>query len=598
MPISPQDVPPQRRGETSARLRPRFSEVVRHDMLILTTLATAVGGVTGGAVIAFRETIDLVQLLAYGTSTERLILFIDTLPWWHVLAAPTVGGLVIGILVWLLMPDKRPEGVADVIAASALTAGRMRFRRGLAAALINAASIGVGASVGREGPAVHLGATLGSCLAERLQLSRTLARTLLGCGVAAAVAASFNAPIAGALFANEVVIGHYALRAFAPVVVASVVGTIISRTYFGHFPAFAVTAHQIASLWEFLGFFVLGILAGLVAMAFVSATRLANDAAGRLPVPPWLRPMIGGLLVGIIALAFPQVLGIGYGFTEHVLTQSMAIPLLVGVLVAKLVATAISLGFGFGGGVFSPSLVIGAALGGAYGQIASNLFQGLSGSDAYAIVGMGAVAAAVLGAPISTSLIVFEMTGDYEITVAVMLAVVVGTLLSRPLRGRSFFTWQLEQRGLDLHGGFQTALLRSIRIRDVVSRLCEVIGPGIDLKALRFMLQNSPDGQLFVVDDEGRLVGTVTLADLSDAAFDDTRMEVFNVSDVTRTKPPILDLDDDLETALKLMQATGEPHVAVVEDREGRVFAGCLHERDALTAYTRALLEIRREERT
>lgn len=301
--------------------------------------------------------------------------------------------------------------------------------------------------------------------------------------------------------------------------------------------------------------------------------------------------------MGLIAIPLPQVLGVGYGVTEQVIVAAMPLGLAATVCVAKLVATAISFGFGFGGGVFSPSLVIGATLGGTYGMVLADVLPAVtSGSSAYTIIGMGAMAAAVLGAPISTTLIVFEMTADYKLTMAVMLAVVVSTVIGRSLHGQSFFTWQLEQRGLDLHGGFQAALLRNILVREVVSLRCEVVTPGVGLHDLRGMLQHSMSGELFVINDQGRLIGTLTLADMSETAFDRFLDDLVNAGDIAHREAPVLALDDSLETALKVMRTTGQALIAVVDDHKTRRFDGALHERDAMTAYTRALLEARREE--
>ena len=566
-------------------------------MLVLSILAMIVGVATGGAVIVFREGIGFVQALFFGSGTERLWKHADSMAWWRLLLAPAAGGLIVGLMIHYLMSGRRPHTVADAIEASALRAGRMSPKDGIWAMIISAISIGCGASVGREGPAVHMGAMLGSWVGQRLRLTPTLLRTLLGCGVASAVAASFNAPIAGALFANEVVIGHYALSAFAPVVIASVLGTVVSRAYFGNFPAFSIPQHELITFWEFPAIIGLGVLAGVAAVLFVRAVKLAREVADGMPGPAWLRPAMGGLMVGMIAMALPHVLGIGYGVTEAALTVSLPFQVLALVCAAKLVATAISLGFGFGGGVFSPSLVIGATLGAAYGIFVTSIFPEYSaGAGAYTVIGMGAVAAAVLGAPISTTLIVFEMTSDYQLTLGVMLAVVVGAAIFRPLHGQSFFTWQLEQRGLDLHGGFEAGLLRGISVGKVMTCRCEVVGPEVGLGDLRRMLQYSSAGQFFVVGSEGELVGTLTLADLSEAAYDPSLDDLINAEDAARRGPPMLSVDDDLETALKLTRTTGERHVAVVEDLESRIFAGCLHERDAMSAYNRALLENRREE--
>lgn len=422
----------------------RIRRLIRNDQLILAVLAVFVGAAAAAGTIGLRELINLVQNFSFGSASESILNAGNTIPAWQILLVPTAGGLLIGLFVYYVMPGRRPQGVAHVIEASALRGGRMSLRGGIGAAIASAGSIGVGASVGREGPAVHLGATCGAWLAERLHLTRSLSRALLGCGAAAAVAASFNAPIAGALFAHEVIVGHFALSAFSPIVIASVVGTIVSRGYFGDFPAFSGYEHSLASVWEFPAVIGLGILSGALAIIFMRTTMIAEDTAKRIPGPQWIRPAIGGFLVGLIALVLPQVMGVGYAATDAALNQSLTLQILFALVIAKTVATAISIGCGFGGGVFTPSLMIGAMLGGAYGILVTQIFPDYSaGAGAYTIIGMGAVAAAVLGAPISTTLIVFELTGDYALTIAVMVAVVIASVITQQFLGKSFFNWQM-----------------------------------------------------------------------------------------------------------------------------------------------------------
>ncbi len=308
--------------------------IIGNDQLILAVLAFVVGILSGGAVIGFREGISFFQNAFFGTGDERLFIHLASLKWWQIVWPPVVGGLIVGILVRIGLPENRPQGVANVIEANALKGGRMSLSDGLRAAVVNAISIGSGASVGREGPAVHLGAALAANIAKRLKLTRSISRTLLGCGVAAAVAGSFNAPIAGALFANEVVIGHYALKAFAPVVIASVTGTAISRAYFGDFPAFALPPHAITSYLEFPAFIILGIIAGLVASVLVRGITRSQDWSEKIPLPSWMRPGLGGLAVGLMAVWLPQIIGVGYGATEQALIGNFTLTLLLLVLAA------------------------------------------------------------------------------------------------------------------------------------------------------------------------------------------------------------------------------------------------------------------------
>jgi CIC family chloride channel protein len=360
---------------STKRLLVSLKRFRRNDQLILSMLAVVIGVFSGLAAIGFRYAIDLVQRLFYGFGGEQVATLAAELPWWHLLLAPALGGLLVGLLIYFVMPGRRPQGVAQVIEASALKGGRMSLTTGLKAAVVSAASIGAGASVGREGPVVHLGASLGGWLAKQLHLGRSLSRTLLGCGVAAAVAASFNAPIAGSFFALEVVVGHYALSAFAPIVIASVTGTLVSRMHYGDFPAFILPDQWvIVSFWEFPAFALLGVVSAVAAIVFMRSVFYTEAVIAKVPIPVWSRPAVAGLLIGVIAVGFPQVLGVGYEATDAALSALYPLWLLVALIVLKTAATAIALGGGFGGGVFSPSLFIGAMVGGSFGVIATQAF--------------------------------------------------------------------------------------------------------------------------------------------------------------------------------------------------------------------------------
>ncbi|NKB55635.1 MAG: CBS domain-containing protein [Alphaproteobacteria bacterium] len=575
----------------------RLGRLVKNEQVILTILAALVGLLGGACAIAFREAIALVQTGTLGFGSESVYSLAATLPWWRILLSTVGGGLLVGLLVQFLMPTRRLHSVAEVIEASTLKEGRINLRAGLVSAAASAVSLGAGASTGREGPVVHFGATLSALVAEKLRLGRSLTRTLLGCGVAAAVAASFNAPIAGVFFALEVVIGHYALKAFAPIVIASVTGTIVSRVHFGDFPAFVLPPNQIVSFLEFPAFALLGLASAVMAIVFMHAIAFTQQTVQRTRIPLWAQPACGGLLVGIIALVFPQVLGVGYEATNDALHEQFELWLLISLLVAKTAATVISLGFGFGAGVFSPSLFLGAMLGGTFGIIATHAFPALSsGYDAYTIVGMGAVAGAVLGAPISTILVVFELTGDYSITVAVMIATVIASSVTQQIFGHSFFSWQLSRRGLDLKGGRSQNLLRSIRVETVMKLDYDAVSPSALMIEVRDALQKSHYGEIFVVDETGRLHGTITLADLSDTAFDTELDAIINAEDVARRNPPVLTPEDTLDQAMSVMDAVDEEHIAVVHKADDMIVAGFVHQLDVVTAYNQAVMEARAEE--
>ena len=586
-------------GETPITLLVALKRLTRNVQVIVSLLAVAIGVMAGLAAIGFRYAIDFVQRLGFGFSGERVASLASALPEWRILLVPTAGGLLIGLFVHVFMPGRRPHGVADVIEANALRGGRMSLMTGWKAALVSAVSIGAGASVGREGPVVHLGASLGAWASKRLHLGRTASRTLLGCGVAAAVAASFNVPIAGTFFALEVVVGHYALTAFAPIVIASVIGTMVSRMHYGDFPAFILPkATTIASFWEFPAFALLGVVCAVMAIIFMRSIMWTEDMMDRTPVPRWARPALGGLAVGVIALMYPHVLGVGYEATDAALSELYPLGLLVALVALKMAATAISLGCGFGGGVFSPSLFIGAMVGGAYGILATSAFPDLSsGHGAYTIIGMGAVAGAVLGAPISTILMVFELTNDYAITIAVMIATSIASLITQQTRGHSFFTWQLDRRGIAVKGGQDVGLLRAIKARDLIAENFATVAPEAPIATVRERLQRAPWGELFVTDADGRLSGVITFSDLHDAAFDTSLDATLVAHDVARKSPAVLSADDDLESALGAYGASGEANLPVVEDRETMRLIGVAPQHEVMLAYQRALDQARAEER-
>lgn len=443
-------------------------------------LALVIGIGAGFSALLFRLGIEALQGWAYGTdNVNRLHSFAETLPWIWVLIIPTLGGLAVGLILHFFTDDGRVRSVSDVIEGAALYQGRVEGRAGVASALASLITLGTGGSTGREGPVVHLASLISSWVSNRIHASGMTGRDLMGCAVAAAVSASFNAPIAGALFALEVVLRHFAVHAFAPIVIASVAGTVINRLAFGDVTEFALPGTSALEFYvELPAFLLLGLVCGLVAVVMMRVIFLAEDMAGhtqaRIGLPRWLRPAVTGLLLGGIAIWFPHIIGVGYETTSAALTGQLVLHEAVVFCVLKVVAVAITMAGRMGGGVFSPSLMVGALTGLAFGLIATSVFPEVSGADTlYALAGMGAVAAAVLGAPISTTLIVFEMTGDWQTGLAVMVAVSMSTALSSRLVDRSFFLTQLERRGVRLAAGPQAYLLAMFRVVSLMKPLGE-----------------------------------------------------------------------------------------------------------------------------
>ncbi len=444
-------------------------QVLRHkgpDKVTFWFIALFIGIAAGFAALFFRKGINALQATLYGTEdVQTLHSFVTGLPWYWIVVIPTLGGLVVGLILHTFTRDGRVRSVSDVILGAAMHDGRVETKAGLASALASLITLSTGGSSGREGPVVHLAGVIATWVSRKINADGITGRDILGCAVAAAVSASFNAPIAGALFALEVVLRHFAVHAFAPIVIASVAGTVINRLEFGGVTEFALPTYGDVQFYvELPAFLILGLTCGLVAVALMRSIFWAEDIGnylqGRTGLPRWLRPAVAGMLLGVIALLFPHIIGVGYETTSLALTGKLTLTAAIVFAVVKVAAVSITLGGRMGGGVFSPSLMLGALTGLGFGLIATGVFPDVSGSSSlYALAGMGAVAAAVLGAPISTTLIVFEMTGDWQTGLAVMIAVSMSTALASRLVHRSFFLTQMERRGVHLAAGPQAYLL-------------------------------------------------------------------------------------------------------------------------------------------
>ena len=345
---------------------------------------------------------------------------------------------------------------------------------GSASGFASLVTLSTGGSTGREGPAVHLAAMISTAVSKLIRADGITGRDLLGCAVAAAVSASFNAPIAGALFALEVVLRHFAVHAFAPIVIASVAGTVISRMVFGDVTEFSLpVANTLAFYVELPAYLILGLISGAVAVLLMQAVFWAEDFGNffseKFKIHNVLRPVIAGAGLGALAIFFPHIIGVGYETTSLALTGDLLMYEAIVFVALKIVAVAITMGGRMGGGIFSPALMVGALTGLAFGIIATSVFPTVSGEETlYALAGMGAVAAAVIGSPISTTLIVFELTGDWQTGLAVMVSVSLSTALASKLVDRSFFLTQLERRNVHLAAGPQAYLLATFKVASIM----------------------------------------------------------------------------------------------------------------------------------
>lgn len=437
--------------------------------------AAVVGLISGVLAVAFRLLVELLQRWAYGIDAEQIARAAPQIPWWVILTVPVCGGALVALIMRGAADGGRSHAMADVIEAAALKDGKLDLHQGWRSALASIVTLSFGGSTGREGPVVHIGGLVATMMSRFAIFNTTNAHNLLACAAAAAVSAGFNAPIAGMIFAMEVVLRHYAMHAFAPIVIASVLGSVVSRIWVGDALEFTTPMQALAFYAELPAFLLLGVLCGIVALIFMRAIFIADDTATqvmtRLRLPAWMRPMIGGLGLGLIALQFPHVIGVGYETTSRALLADIDVLSAVVFVCAKTIAAALTLGARMGGGVFSPALMLGALSGVAYGSVATWLLPAHSGEvSLYALAGMGGVAAALLGAPISTIVIVFELTGNWSVGIAVMATVSISTAVFNRFSEGSIFLRQLRRRDLNLYAGPHVYLQSSLPVADLIWR--------------------------------------------------------------------------------------------------------------------------------
>ncbi len=571
-------------------------------------LGMAVGALASLAAIGFVDLVLLLNEWLLISPRSRFMQENEALLLAATVCVPAAGGLVVGLVHHHLVPERRPHGPPDVIRAVQGLDGRVPLRSGFLSALTSLVSLGAGASVGQYGPLAHLGGTLGSCLARLNRHAEGSATVWVGCGVAAAISTAFNAPLAGLVFAHEVILRHYSLRAFAPITVAAAVGHVVANVIFERPPLFRVEAVSVVSAPEFLGFIVIGVGGAFVAVAYMRAILHAGRLARRVPAADWLKPMLAGGALGLAAIGMPDILGIGKEALRFaVIDHAFAPGELAFLLVAKLLAAALCIGFGFAGGVLSPALLVGILFGALAGNGAELLVGDLRSDIAiYAICGMVAVASAVIGAPLTTILIVFELTRNYDLAIAAMVSVVFSNLVASRIFGRSLFDVQLRMRGFDLSAGRDRVVLERRPIEGYVSRDFIAFRPDLALAEAKARLLAARRHEGYVVDADGGYLGSVKLAEILAAegaggeegeggSGSGLGCEA-TVSGLATRDELILAPETSVWAAMERMgDFVGETIPVLDEEERGRML-GVVSEAAVVRAYRDTMDDIRREE--
>ena len=573
----------------------RFKSTEHTFMVVVAVLIGLVGGFGAvGIQLAIRFFRDVFWLDNQGlTFIEHL----RHLPWTHKLIAPAIGGLIVGLIIRYIAREAKGHGVPEVMEAIALRNGVIRPRVVLAKLLASSVYIGSGGSVGREGPVIQIGASIGSAIGQFLQVNAQRMKTFVACGAAAGIAAAFNAPVAGALFSVEVILGDFGVPQFSPIVISSVVATVVSRRFLGDYPAFEVPPYHLVSPFELIPYAVLGIFAGFVAIMFINTLYKSEELFDRMRSPIVAKAVLGGLLVGAIGNAIPHIYGVGYDTMDLALQGKMMWQWLLLLIFVKVVATSISLGSGGSGGVFAPSLFLGTMTGGFFGQFVLAFFPNSTAeSGAYALVGMGAVVAAATHAPITAILIIFEMTNDYKIILPLMISTIIATLISTKIQKESIYTIKLVRRGIDIFKGRDINILHHIKVQDVMEKEIQTIPYGLPFKKLIKMMLETPNPEFFVTDKKGDFIGVLTLEQIRQALQDEEFLANLIVAqDLAQTDFPTVSAHESLDNAMRLMAKNNTEFLPVIDQQNPGRLLGKLTWKGILECYNK---EIARQDMT
>lgn len=571
----------------------RVNATLRHERAQM-VLALLVGVGAGAGAIAFRYMIlGFTELFsghrdysAVGHAGNHLV---PGLGIWFVVLAPVIGGLIYGPLVARFAPEARGHGVPEVMLAVNRNGGRIRPQVPIVKSLASALCIGSGGSVGREGPIVQIGSALGSVIGQLLRLTEPQLRLLVACGAAGGISATFNAPIAGAFFSLELILRNFEAQSFGAVVLSSIVADAIGRAAFGSHPFLSLPGFTFTSPLELILYAGLGVLATLVGLGFVKILYAGEDAADRLwRGPEWARPATGGILLGLLLLAVPQMYGVGYPVLQHAVAGHYLILVLIGLLAAKVLATSLTMSIGGSGGVFAPSLFMGAMLGSAYGVLAHHLLPHLAGhAGAYGLVGMGAVFAATARAPITALLIIFELTGDYQIILPLMFAIVVATALANTITKDTIYTLKLRRRGIDINAATITHLMGQITIAEAMGNPPSPLRPEDPVEAMLARFAEDRATVLPVLHPDGALLGVVSITDVERALSRNGGSST--TARALAIPAPPLHPAGSLEEAVVELGASDGDALPVVDPGDGALMLGWLTHRQVLRAYRRRM---------
>lgn len=561
------------------------SEFNEHMRLAL--LAVVVGFLAGLASIFFKIMIRFFQNQFW--RAPSIISSVSSQPWYSTILLPAFGGLIIGPIIYYGAREAKGHGVPEIMESLILRGGRIKSKVVAIKALASSICIGSGGSVGREGPIVQISSSLASSIGQIFHVSEKGMRTLVAAGAGAGIGATFNAPIAGTLFAVEVILGEFGIYSFSPIIIASVISTLTSRLITGDFSAFTVPKYTLINVVEIGPYVLLGIASGLIAIIFIKTLYYLEDKFEAMPIHPVIKPALGGLLIGCVGLALPHTLGLGYDSIDSCLKNNLGLWIAFLLIFVKIISTSLTLGSGGSGGIFAPSLFIGAMTGNAVGSVFHSAFPtAISSPGAFSLVGMGAMAAAATHAPMTAIVIIFELTNDYKIILPLMLSCIIASFITVGLHKESIYTMKLKRRGIILKEGRQINIMRPLAVKDFLShdsqiflnteRAGKIINQALISKYHSFQ----------IVDKSNNHIGCFSLNQLKKLLLEKEVVDSFVIAQDLAVTGIQIGYESNLEEAMKIFGREDVEEIPVLKDKK---FMGVVKRKDAIEAYNHEIMK-------
>lgn len=573
-------------------IRLRFRALImKYEDLVIIAVALTIGAAAGMGNIIFRSLISMIQNFLYGIEDEVMLYRLQDTANWKIILIPALGGLTVGVITSVF--KSQVHSVSDVIKAISLHRV-LSPATAVLKTVTSAVTLGTGGSAGREGPIIMIGASIGSAIGQFFKFSQKRMSNATACGAAGGIAATFNAPMGGAMFAAEVLLGKYGVNTFSPLIISAVAATVVSRAWFGDDITLRAPEYTLNSAAELPLYALMGIFTAFIAVFFIRFFFRIHEAFNTLYLPKWIKPALGGLLMGVLAVFCRNIMGVGYGTIIEILQNQISWQILIVFVFLKIVATSLTLGSGGSGGQFVPSLFIGAAAGGFFGGTAHYIMPDIAGNpEAYALVGMGAMLAAVIRAPITSILILFEITQSYHIVLPVMISCIISNFVANRLEKDSIFTWQLSKQGFKIDKGVEQSILEAIKVKDVM--LTDIIAFQDDtaLNDIKKSIERKPHAYFPVTDKEGYLTGVISLNDLKEEFFRGKDEKTTLARDLgARSNIITVTPEETLAQAMRDFGIKEVGDLPVVEHTEkGMKLIGLLKRSDIIIAYNKKIVD-------